>query len=226
MTNRKNIVIITVIVGILVFLACIGFVIFNSSKVGIKESTNSDKVYEEKGQETIDFLNSIAGVKAENIEVINNPVVGFRGEIFANEDSILNGINYYLEKTKNDKMKNLEIDIDDDSIDIYVNYAVKENINTPIKVSVTPSLNNNKDLIIDIREVKFLDLKIADFIVNLALKTFVKDWFNDSNIKVEYGKNQVIIYGENFAAVNLEALSLKNNGINLELIIDIAKLFK
>lgn len=78
-------------------------------------------------------------------------------------------------------MKNLELDIENNSIDIYVNYAVTDKIDTPIKVNVTPSLNNNNDLVIDIVSIKILDLKLADFFVNLALKTFVKDWFISYN---------------------------------------------
>lgn len=78
-------------------------------------------------------------------------------------------------------MKNLELDIENNSIDIYVNYAVTDKIDTPIKVNVTPSLNNNNDLVIDIVSVKIFDLKLADSFVNLALKTFVKDWFISYN---------------------------------------------
>ena len=42
-----------------------------------------------------------------------------------------------------------------------------KNITTPIKVKVVPTLNNNKDLELKIQEVKFLDLKISDWLVNL-----------------------------------------------------------
>ena len=37
-------------------------------------------------------------------------------------------------------------------------------------MKIKPSLNESKDLVIDIGEVKVLDLKVANFIVNLVMK--------------------------------------------------------
>ena len=103
-------------------------------------------------------------------------------------------------------MHNIRIETTNENIDIYVNYQVTNKISTPIKVSINPVINENKDLVINISEVKILDLKLADFFVNLALKTFVKDWFNDTNIKVEYGDNSVLVYSENFKGITLDAI--------------------
>ena len=121
-------------------------------------------------------------------------------------------------------MKNLEVDIENNSIDLYVNYAVTDKIDTPIKVNITPSLNENNDLVIDIGSVKILDLKLADFFVNLALKTFVKDWFVNSNIKVEYEKNKVILSKENFDGITLDSILVNDDGIALDMVIEIEKL--
>ena len=90
-------------------------------------------------------------------------------------------------------------------------------------MKINPSLNESKDLVIDIGEVKVLDLKVANFIVNLVMKTFVIDWFDNSNIKVEYGKNNVIISKENFKNVNLNSIEVKNEGILLDMIINLEK---
>ena len=138
--------------------------------------------------------------------------------------SIVNGLNYFLDNTNNNKMKNLEVDIENNSIDLYVNYAVTDKIDTPIKVNITPSLNENNDLVIDIGSVKILDLKLADFFVNLALKTFVKDWFVNSNIKVEYEKNKVILSKENFDGITLDSILVNDDGIALDMVIEIEKL--
>lgn len=132
--------------------------------------------------------------------------MGIKGSVFAPEEAIVKGINYFLQQTNNNKMKNLKIDIEDNTIDIYVNYNVKSDKDIPIKMKIKPSLSESKDLVIDIGEVKVLDLKVANFIVNLVMKTFVIDWFDNSNIKVEYGKNNVIISKENFKNVNLNSI--------------------
>ena len=177
---KKGIKIILASVLILLIIFGVMFISKNNKiKSEIKEENNSGSITEteEIGQGTLGFLKSIVGVKAESLEIINKPVMGIKGSVFAPEEAIVKGINYFLQQTNNNKMKNLKIDID-----------------IPIKMKIKPSLSESKDLVIDIGEVKVLDLKVANFIVNLVMKTFVIDWFDNSNIKVEYGKNNVIIY--------------------------------
>ena len=188
MKNKRNIII-SIIILITIILGAIVLYIYGKDKDIPNENLTNEIINEKLEEGTIGFLNSISGIKAENMEIINQPVIGVKGKVIVPEVSIINGIKYYLKSTKNDKMSNLEVDIQNNSIDLYVNYAVNDSFNTPIKVNITPSLNENKDLVINIGEVKVLDLKLANFLVNLALKTFVKDWFNDSNMKVDYEKS-------------------------------------
>lgn len=226
MKNKRNIIILVIIVSITIISGIIVFTLSNKNENVSNEDITNEIVKEELGQGAVEFLNAIAGIKAENIEIINSPVIGVKGKIVATETSIVNGINYFLKNTNNDKMKNLQIDINNDSIGLYVNYVVTDTFTTPIKVSITPALNDNKDLVINIEEVKILDLKLANFLVNLALKTFVKDWFNDSNMKVEYEKSKVIIDKENFEGINIDSILVSNDGISLDVIIDAAKIMK
>ena len=222
--KRKRNIFILIIIGLLA-IGSILFIIMNTkNKPILKEEIKNDTVDKVATNETLEFLNAISGVKAENIEIINSPVLGIKGKIFAPKISIVNGINYFLDNTNNDKMKNLEVDIENNVINLYVNYAVTDKIDTPIKVNITPSLNENNDLVIDIGSVKILDLKLADFFVNLALKTFVKDWFVNSNIKVEYEKNKVILSKENFDGITLDSILVNDDGIALDMVIEIEKL--
>lgn len=117
-------------------------------------------------------------------------------------------------------MSNLEAVTEDNNISLYVNYAVTDKISTPIKVDISPNLNENKDLVINIGSVKILDLKLADFIVNLALKTFIKDWFVNSDIIVAYENNKVIISKENFNGIDLNSILVSDEGITLDMMID------
>lgn len=215
-----------ILISVLILLIIFGIMFIsknNKIKPEIKEQNNSNSIIETKeiGQGTLEFLKSIVGVKAENLEIINKPVIGIKGSIFAPEEAIVKGINYFLQQTNNNKMKNLKIDIEDNTIDIYVNYNVKSDKDIPVKMKIKPSLNESKDLIIDIGEVKILDLKVANFIVNLVMKTFVIDWFDNSNIKVEYEKNNVIISKENFKNVNFNSIEVKNEGILLDMVINL-----
>lgn len=223
MKNKRNIII-SIIILITIILGAIVLYIYGKDKNIPNENLSNEVINEKLEEGTIGFLNSISGIKAENMEIINQPVIGVKGKVIVPEVSIINGIKYYLKSTKNDKMSNLEVDIQNNSIDLYVNYAVNDSFNTPIKVNITPSLNENKDLVINIGEVKVLDLKLANFLVNLALKTFVKDWFNDSNIKVDYEKSKVIIYKENFEGIDIDSILVNNDDITLDIIIDARKI--
>ena len=215
MKNKRNIII-SIIILITIILGAIVLYIYGKDKDIPNENLTNEIINEKLEEGTIGFLNSISGIKAENMEIINQPVIGVKGKVIVPEVSIINGIKYYLKSTKNDKMSNLEVDIQNNSIDLYVNYAVNDSFNTPIKVNITPSLNENKDLVINIGEVKVLDLKLANFLVNLALKTFVKDWFNDSNMKVDYEKSKVIIYKENFEGIDIDSILVNNDDIIID----------
>ncbi|WP_195990269.1 hypothetical protein [Clostridium sp. D53t1_180928_C8] len=223
MKNKRNIII-SIIILITIILGAIVLYIYGKDKNTPNENLSNEVINEKLEEGTIGFLNSISGIKAENMEIINQPVIGVKGKVIVPEVSIINGIKYYLKSTKNDKMSNLEVDIQNNSIDLYVNYAVNDSFNTPIKVNITPSLNENKDLVINIGEVKVLDLKLANFLVNVALKTFVKDWFNDSNIKVDYEKSKVIIYKGNFEGIDIDSILVNNDDITLDIIIDARKI--
>lgn len=222
MKRKRNIIILILIC--LFIIESVLFVIMKSgNKPIINEEIKSETVDKVEGTEMLEFLNAISGVKAENLEIINSPIIGVKGEIFAPKTAILNGINYFLDNTNNDKMRNLELDIENNSINIYVNYAVTDKIDTPIKVNITPSLNDNNDLVIDIGSVKILDLKLADFFVNLVLKTFVKDWFISSDINVEYENSKVILSKENFNGITLNYILVNDDGISLDMIIEAKK---
>ena len=224
--KRKRNIFILIIIGLLA-IGSILFIIMNTkNKPILKEEIKNDTVDKVATNETLEFLNAISGVKAENIEIINSPVLGIKGKVFAPKISIVNGINYFLDNTNNDKMKNLEVDIENNGINLYVNYAVTDKINTPIKVNITPSLNENNDLVIDIGSVNILDLKLSDFLVNLALNTFVKDWFVNSNIKIEYEKNKACLSKENFDGITLNSILVNDDGIALDMIIEAEKLIK
>lgn len=218
--NKKRNIIIAILLGLFI----LGSIVFVAIKVEkqpeIKEDIKKEETNEKVDSDIMDFLNAIAGVKAEELEIINNPIIGVKGKIFVPEESIVNGINYFLEKTKNNKMSNLEAVTEDNNISLYVNYAVTDKISTPIKVDISPNLNENKDLVINIGSVKILDLKLADFIVNLALKTFIKDWFVNSDIIVAYENNKVIISKENFNGIDLNSILVSDEGITLDMMID------
>lgn len=217
---------ISILIVILV-LVLLGVYVF----ISINKDTTNDIIYEPNTQteilennetiQEIEFLKSISGVKANDIELIDNPV-GIKGEFVAPRESILRGVDYFLQHTKNDKMENVKVDIGKGYISIRVDYNIIKNITTPIEVKVIPSLNVNKDLELKIQEVKFLDLKISDWLVNIALKSFIKDWFpKGEDINIDFKEGSVIIYKDNFKGISIDKLKVESSALNINMTIDL-----
>lgn len=210
-----------------------GVIILGIGIIGIKFNNNEGKTDDifkeeeaigaEENADILSFLEAIAGLKANNIEIIDDPV-GLKGEFFAPDEAIVSGINYFLEETDNDKMENLNITSGKGVININVDYKVTDTIKTPIELKIKPTLNEAKDLVINIEEVKFLDLKIAKWIVNMALDNFIEDWFPEQgDLKIDFNKGSVIIYKENFKGLEINDISLEN-GLEINVIIDLKKI--
>ncbi|WP_394867537.1 hypothetical protein [Paraclostridium bifermentans] len=222
MKNKKQ----NFFLGIIIFLILSATIIFSIKKLDtqttqqVKKIENNKDIVENSEAKNLTFFRDIAGVKATNIELIDNPV-GVKGEFLVPEKSILNGINYFLKETKNDKISNVNIDIEENGIIAKVDYKVNQNITTPIEVKFLPTVDKNNNLILNIKEVKLLDLKLYDWIVDIALKSFIKDWFSkDSNIDVKFEKGNVVIDKNNFKQVMLKNISLGSKDLKINMIID------
>lgn len=222
MKNKKQ----KIFLGIIIFFILSATIIFSIKKLDtqptqqVKKIENNKDIVENSEAKNLTFFRDIAGVKATNIELIDNPV-GVKGEFLVPEKSILNGINYFLKETKNDKISNVNIDIEENGIFAKVDYKVNQNITTPIEVKFLPIVDKNNNLILNIKEVKLLDLKLYDWIVDIALKSFIKDWFSkDSNINVKFEKGNVVIDKTNFKEVMLKNISLESKDLKINMIID------
>ena len=104
-------------------------------------------------------------------------------------------------------------------VTISVDYKVTKNITTPIEVKISPKLNDNKDLVINIEEIKLLDIKLPKLIVNIVMDSFIKDWFPKEDNNIEFTKGAVIIDKENFNEVDLENLEVEEDGLRIKAVI-------
>ncbi|MEN2257778.1 hypothetical protein AAIB48_08365 [Paraclostridium benzoelyticum] len=222
MKNKKQ----KIFLGIIIFFILSATIIFSIKKLDtqqnqqVKKIENNKDAVENSKEKNLTFFRDIAGVKATNIELIDNPV-GVKGEFLVPEKFILNGINYFLKQTKNDKISNVNIDIEESGIIAKVDYKVNKSVTTPIEVKFLPTVDKNNNLILNIKEVKLLDLKLYDWIVDIALKSFIKDWFSkDSNIDVKFEKGNVVIDKNNFKEVVLKNISLGPKDLKINMIID------
>lgn len=222
MRNKKR----KIFLGVIIFFTLSSFMLFSikkldtQSKQQVKKIENSEDKVKNTEEKNLTFFRDISGVKATNVELIDNPV-GVKGEFSVPEKSILNGINYFLKETKNEKISNVNIHIEKQGIIAKVDYKVNKSITTPIEVKFLPIVDKSNNLILNIKEVKLLDLKLYDWVVDIALKSFIKDWFSkDSNINVKFEKGNVIIDKNNFKGVMLKNISLESKGVKINMIID------
>lgn len=221
MKKRVVIIVTSVVIVILGILVFVNFNKDNKKDTLSKEEILNEQVQNEK---VINFLSSIAGVEASNIKVIKEPVIGFKGELFAPSESIEQAVEYFLENTENDKMKNLKISIDENAISLTVDYKVMNFLNVPVKVTIEPTLNEDKDLILNIKNVEVLDIKVSKSIVDLILNNFVKDWFpEDESDTVQFNDGYILIDKEAFNGIYLESIYVDSKGIKGEFLIDMAK---
>ena len=186
-------------------------VIKNNSTTQIEEVENSDN-------KIILFLKSIHGIKIESLELVDNPV-GFEGTFLAPEESIKNGVDYFLKESENDKIKDVKIDIGNGHIKFNVDYNIINNITTPIEFKAKPYLDSNDNLILKIDDVKFLDLKIANWIVNIGVKNLAKDWFS-KDMDVEFNDGNVVINKNNFKGFKLNKITINEKDLKIDMTIN------
>ncbi len=222
----KKTLTIGVVVAILILFGGYIFMkpLTNDSKQNNNNNNKIEKNEETSSNKTIDFLSAVQGLKIESVELVDDPV-GFEGAFLAPEQSIRNGLDYFLNESKNEKISRVNIDVDGGCIKVNVDYKITNKITTPIEVKVIPSLNEDKDLVLKIDEVKFLDLKIANWIVDLGVKNFVKDFFSgNNNLAMEFNDGNVLIDKSNFKGVVLNNISIDSKMLKLDMRIDLEKL--
>lgn len=221
--NKKQI---SVVIIVLLVVITIGFIAFSNKKE--TQNTNNGNNNDNKVEETItdntdalQFLKSVSGIKANNVEITDNPV-GVKGEFLAPERSILSGVDYFLKETNNDKIENLNINLDNNTINIRVDYKVSKFIKVPVEVQVVPSLNKEKDLVLNIQKVKLLDMKLYDWIVDVSVNSFIKDWFpKESGLKVTFNEGNVVIDKDNFKGISIDNINLDKNNLKIDMFIDL-----
>lgn len=210
------------------------FIRFSDNKP--KESINSkiDKVetsisneQEKSIKNTIDFVSSMYGLEVNYLKVINDPV-GLRGKLITPNKTVTSGLNYIMDNIiKNDKLDDIKISLNEGSAIINVIYKVTDKIKTPVEMTIIPKLTNDNSLQIEIKEVKFSDIKIFKWIVDFSTSKFIKEWIpKDSKFKIEYKDGNVVIDKNNFKGVTFNDITITSKSLDFDITFDLEKIMK
>lgn len=224
--NYKKIIILIIIIGLGAFG---GYFLLNQEDEKVNDNTtntsqNKEEVVDKSNEDLLEFIKQIAGVKAQNIELIANPV-GVKGEFIAPKEAILNGVDYFLKDTNNEKMKNIQIDLGEEYIYLKAEYEINKFINTPVEVKIKASVDSQKNLVLEVFDFKLLQLEVSQWIVGIGINSFIKDFVGENNdIEVTFDDGKVVIDKSNFNGISLENLSISKKSMKLDLIMDLEKI--
>ena len=194
------------------------------SKIDNVETSISNE-QEKSIKNTIDFVSSIYGLEVNYLKVIKDPV-GLKGKLVAPKETVTNGLDYIIDNIiKNDKLDDMDISLNEGSATVNVIYKVTEKIKTPVEMTIIPKLTNDKSLQIEIKEVKFLDMKIFKWIVDFSTSKFIKEWIpKDSKFKIDYKDGNIVIDKNNFKGITFNDINITTKSLDFDIIFDLEKI--
>lgn len=163
-----------------------------------------------------EFLKALVGLESKSMRIEDNPL-RIEGTFVVPQDTVLKGVQYYLNTSKNKDIKDVEIKIESELIKIKAKYNLFGKIKTPVEMSVLPSLTENSDIRLDLKDIKVLNLKINQKLID----SIINNWFSDQKgISVDNG--DVIIDNRNFKGVSLNDLLIKSSNLIINLGINLS----
>lgn len=205
-------VLIFLTIGTILIGTIIGLLIYNN------RSIEPQKELETK-DESIE--NIISGIDFKNIYLTDN-MSKVTLDIIVSSDDVKSMIDYYLQQKNNIKIDETNIEIKENSILLTANYKITDDIITPIEIELIPSITNNNDLQLEIVNVKLLELKIPDKLLNIIFDKFIADLFTDAEIN----STNIIINKDKFEGIILNNIVINLDEMTINVTMDVNKVFK
>lgn len=219
----KKIVILFIMIVITSF-AYLG--VKNINNISNKPNDNNQEIKQnndDKYNKVLELLRKVDGLEIKSAILENEPV-GIKAFIEAPKETIAKGVEYFLEGNKN--FSEINIITKDGYLDIFTKYNLNGMI-TPIKAKLYIGLDEAKNLILNIKDLKFLDINISDWIVDFGLTTFCKDIFSSNeNLNISIDKGNIIIYKDNFKKFSLNDILIKEYALELDIFINLEEILK
>ncbi len=217
------------IVMLFIMIIITSFVYFgvkNINNISNKPNDNNQEIKQnndDKYNKVLELLRKIDGLEIKSAILENEPV-GIKAFIEAPKETVVKGVEYFLEGNKN--FSEINIITKDGYLDIFTKYNLNGMI-TPIKAKLYIGLDEAKNLILNIKDLKFLDINISDWIVDFGLTTFCKDIFSSNkNLNISIDKGNIIIYKDNFKKFSLNDILIKEDVLELYIFINLEEILK
>lgn len=218
------------LISILLIISTIFIKLSNNTKDNIDSKIDKVEASISNEQEasiknTIDFISSIYGLEVNYLKVIKDPV-GLKGKLIAPKETVTSGLDYIMDNIiKNDKLDDMKISLNEGSATINVIYKVTDKIKTPVEMTIVPKLTKDKSLQIEIKEVRFLDMKIFKWLVDFSTSKFIKEWIpKDSGFEIEYKDGNIVIDKNNFKGITFNDINITTKSLDLDITFDIEKI--
>lgn len=182
----------------------------NNNKMEMDVNTNLNLP-----KEQVEYIQSLVGLESKNMKILSNPL-RIEGSFHIPEDTILSCINRYLKDSKNKDIEDVKVMINRDGLTIGGQYKLFNYLRTPIDVDILPTLTEDNDLKLNLKDIRLLNLSLSDDIVD----SIADSWFSDlDNITVN--KGNIIIDKSFFKNTKIRSISVKEDYLIIDLSINI-----
>lgn len=205
MKNRRKYLFIGIIFFVITSLFFIGTVEWksrnnNSPKVDMNVNTNFNLP-----QNQIEYIQSLVGLESKDMKILDNPL-RIEGSFYIPEDTILSYVSHYLKNTNNKDIENIKITINENGLTIGGQYKLLAYLKTPIDIDILPTLTEDNDLKLNLKDIRVLNLSLNNDIVD----AIADSWFSNlDNITVD--KGDIIIEKTFFKNTHIKSISVEKD---------------
>jgi len=203
--NRRKYLFIGIIFFVITSLFFIGRVEWksinnNSPKIDMNVNTNFNLP-----QNQIEYIQSLVGLESKDMKILDNPL-RIEGSFYIPEDTILSFVSHYLKNTNNKDIENIKITINENGLTIGGQYKLLAYLKTPIDIDILPTLTEDNDLKLNLKDIRVLNLSLNNDIVD----AIADSWFSNlDNITVD--KGDIIIEKTFFKNTHIKSISVKKD---------------
>lgn len=207
MKKKRNYIIGIIILAIMIIIAISVSYMSKNSKVENKKEQIEESTNIKLEDKQLEIFKTLVGLESKEMKIVDNPL-RVDGTFLIPQETVLNGVNYYLKTSKNKDIKDVEVSLLENSIKIKAKYNLFGTFKTPVEISVVPSLKENSDIKLDLKDIKVLNLKINQKLID----SIIDNWFtNQEGITIDGG--DVIIDKKKLKGITVKDISIKSSNL-------------